>query len=297
MFDWNDLKYLLAVARHQSTTAASRALQVNQSTVQRRLVELEKGLGQALVQRQNTGYKITAFGERLIPLAQQVEQAVAALTLHVETFQREVSGIVKVTCPEPIVLRITQSNLLDRFNERYPDLKVEFVISDKYLDFAKGEVDIALRSGDNEDSALVGRMVGESLWAVYASRKYIARRGQPDSEEDLAQHDWIGLDDSMAKHRASVWLQSAGLQSRVVARNNSMLGLVNSAKAGIGLAPLPTALGDSEQDLVRILGPIPAMTRLWRVLTTPELRHTPRVAALFDYLIDEVETLRPIITG
>jgi DNA-binding transcriptional LysR family regulator len=55
MFDWNDLKYLLAVARHQSTTAASRALQVNQSTVQRRLVELEKCLGQALVQRQSTG--------------------------------------------------------------------------------------------------------------------------------------------------------------------------------------------------------------------------------------------------
>jgi DNA-binding transcriptional LysR family regulator len=75
-----------------------------------------------------------------------------------------------------------------------------------------------------------------------------------------------------------------------------MLGLVNSAKAGFGLAPLPTALGDSESDLVRVLGPIPAMTRLWRVLTTPELRHTPRVAALFDYLVDEVDSLRPIIT-
>jgi DNA-binding transcriptional LysR family regulator len=297
MFDWNDLKYLLAVSRHQSTTAASRALEVNQSTVQRRLVELEKCLGQALVQRQNTGYKITAFGERLIPLAQQVEQAVAALTLQVQTFQREVSGVVKMTCPEPIVLRITQSHLLDRFNERYPDLKVKFVISDKYLDFAKGEVDIALRSGDNEDGTLVGRMVGESLWAVYASRKYIERRGQPNSESDFEKHEWIGLDETMAKHRASVWLQSAGLQSCVIARNNSMLGLVNSAKAGIGLAPLPTALGDSESDLVRVLGPIPAMTRLWRVLTTPELRHTPRVAALFDYLVDEVDTLRPIITG
>lgn len=297
MFDWNDLKYLLAVARHQSTTAASRALQVNQSTVQRRLVELEKCLGQALVQRQSTGYKITAFGERLLPLAQQVEQSVAALTQQVETFRREVTGVVKMTCPEPIVLRITQSNLLDRFSERYPQLRVEFVISDKYLDFAKGEVDIALRSGDNEDSTLVGRMVGESLWAVYASPRYIARRGQPNGEADLAQHDWIGLEESMTKHRVSMWLQSAGLQSRVVARNNSMLGLVNSARAGIGLAPLPTALGESEKDLVRVLGPIAAMTRLWRVLTTPELRHAPRVAALFDYLVDEADSLRPIITG
>ena len=49
--------------------------------------------------------------------------------------------------------------------------------------------------------------------------------------------------------------------------------------------------------VVRVLGPIPELTRIWRVLTTPELRHTPRVSALFDFLVDEVDTLRPIITG
>ena len=68
-------------------------------------------------------------------------------------------------------------------------------------------------------------------------------------------------------------------------------------KSGIGLAPLPTALGDAEADLVRVLGPIPELARIWRVLTTPELRRTPRVAALFDFLVDEVDALRPIITG
>jgi len=51
------------------------------------------------------------------------------------------------------------------------------------------------------------------------------------------------------------------------------------------------------RDLVRVLGPIPELTRIWRVLTTPELRRTPRVAALFDFLVDEVDALRPIITG
>ena len=158
MFDWNDLKYLLAVARHQSTTAASRALEGNQSTVQRRLAELERCMGQALVQRHPSGYRLTAFGEQLLPLAQQVEQTVAALTQHVEAFQREVSGVVRVTCPEPLMYRINNSTLLDRFHTRYPGLQVEFVMSDKYLDFAKGEVDIALRSGDTEDNALVGRV-------------------------------------------------------------------------------------------------------------------------------------------
>ena len=297
MLDWNDLKYLLAVARHQSTTAASRALEVNQSTVQRRLVELERCLGQALVKRHPSGYRLTAFGEQLLPLAQHVEQAVAALTQHVDTFQREVSGVVRITCPEPLVVRINNSTLMDRFRARYPALQVEFVMSDRYLDFANGELDIALRSGDTEDGALVGRKVGDSLWAVYASRKYIERRGRPDRVEDLERHDWVGFDDSMPHHRATQWLRQVAPNAHVVARNNSVLGLIQSVKAGIGLAPLPTALGDSEPELVQVLGPIPALTRIWRVLTTPELRRTPRVAALFDFLVDEVDALRPIITG
>lgn len=297
MFDWNDLKYLLAVARYQSTTAAGRALGVNQSTVQRRLCELERCIGQALVQRQTTGYRLTAFGEQLLPLARQVEQDVAAISQQVETFQREVSGVVRMTCPEPLVYRISNSTLMDRFHTRYPALHVEFVMSDKYLDFARGEVDIALRSGDTVDGALIGRKVGDSLWAIYASPKYIARRGQPDGAEDFERHHWIGFDDSMANHRAAQWLLKWAPAENVVARINSILGLVSSAKSGLGLAALPTALGNSEPDLVRVLGPIPELARIWRVLTTPELRHTPRVAALFDFLVDEVDALRPILTG
>ena len=76
-----------------------------------------------------------------------------------------------------------------------------------------------------------------------------------------------------------------------------MLGLLNSVRASIGIAPLPTALGDAEPELVRVLGPIPELARIWRVLAHPDLRHTPRVAAFFDFIVDEIETLRPIITG
>jgi DNA-binding transcriptional LysR family regulator len=60
---------------------------------------------------------------------------------------------------------------------------------------------------------------------------------------------------------------------------------------------LPIALGDAEPDLVRVLGPVTELTRIWRLLTTRELRRTPRVAAFFDFIVDEIETLRPIITG
>jgi hypothetical protein len=63
------------------------------------------------------------------------------------------------------------------------------------------------------------------------------------------------------------------------------------------VAPLPIALGDAEPDLVRVIEPVADLTRIWRLLTTPELRRTPRVAAFFDFIVSEIETLRPIITG
>lgn len=296
-FDWNDLKYLLAVASHGSTTSAGRALHVNQSTVQRRLAELERCFGQALVERRPTGYRLTPLGAQLQPLAEQVELAASALSQQLEVFQREVSGTVRLACPEPLVYRLNQSMLLQHFRKRYPGLQVEFVMSDKYADFAQGAVDIALRSGDTHDNALVGRKVGDSLWAVYASPAYLERRGTPQCEADLAGHEWVGFDETMSQHRAALWLQQLVPSAHVVARNNSVLGLLYSAKAGVGLAPLPTALGHSEPDLVQLLGPIPELTRIWRVLTTPALRRTPRVAALFDFLVSEVEALRPIITG
>jgi len=296
-FDWDDLKHLLAVARHGSTLAAGRALGVDQSTVQRRLAELERRIGQALVRRQPNGYRLTEFGMALLPHAERIEQAVIAFEQHIATATADVAGVIRVTCPEPIVFRITQSTLLERFRALHPALQVQFVMSDKYVDLLKGEADVALRSGDTDDGELVGRKIGDSIWAIYASQAYIERHGRPQRLEDLAQHALVGFDETMAKHRIAAWLHNVAPNATVAARSNSVLGLVYSAKAGVGVAPLPIALGDAEPDLVRVIEPVAELNRIWRVLTTPELRRTPRVSAFFDFIVSEIETLRPIITG
>lgn len=297
MFDWDDLKHFLAVARNGSTLAASRALGVDQSTVQRRLTELERRLAQALVKRHTTGYRLTEFGQAMLPHAERVESAMAAFEHAVVAARNDLTGVVRVTCPEPIVNRLTQSSLLERFHAKYPGLRVEFVISDRYVDLLNGEADVALRSGDTDDGDLIGRKIGNSYWAVYGSTRYLQQHGRPASVEDLKDHALVGLDDSMSNHRAAEWLRGVAPGGRVVARNNSILGLVYSAKAGLGLAPLPTAIADAESDLECVLGPIDELTRIWRVLAAPDRRHTPRVATFFDFVVDEIESLRPIITG
>ncbi|MEO7853308.1 MAG: LysR family transcriptional regulator [Rubrivivax sp.] len=297
MFDWNDLKHFLALAHHGSSLAAGRALGVDQSTVQRRIAELERKLGLALVKREPTGYRLTEFGTSMLSTAEAVGQAVANFEQQARAGRYTAVGVVRVTCPEPIELRLSTSSLLERFHARYPQLRVEFVMSDRYIDLMKGEADLAMRSGDTDAGELIGRKIGDSLWALYASESYVARHGRLVSLDDLGQHPLIGFDESLAEHRTATWLNSVAPKARMAARTNSVLGLVYSAKAGLGIAPLPIVLGDAEPELVKLLGPIDELTRIWRVLVAPEMRHTPRVAALFDFLCEEIDALRPIITG
>lgn len=297
MFDWNDLRFLLAVASEGSTIAAARILGVNQSTVQRRLVALETRLGQRLVERRPSGYQLTEFGAAILPQAQDVALAIDRFAQSVQEQGRAPGRVVRVTCPEPVAFRLTRSGLIDKFHATHPGLTIEFVLNDRYVDLAKGEADVALRSGDTEDNVLVGRKIADSLWALYASRAYVDQFGAPASVEALATHPLIGFDASLSKHRIATWLKDVAPGAKYAARNTSVLGLIYAAKAGVGVAPLPMSLGDAEPDLVRVLGPIAELTRAWRILTHPDQRHSPPVAALFDFILRETDALRPILTG
>ena len=297
MFDWSDLRFFLAVASEGSTIAAAKSLGVNQSTVQRRLANLEARLGERLVERLPSGYKLTELGAELLPVAKQVGTAAQLFEHRLAELGRANVGIIRVTCPEPIAYRLNECGILDRFHMEHPGLKVEFVLSDQYVDLTKGDADVALRSGDTDDNVLVGRKIADSLWAVYASRQYIERTGAPASIAELKNHPLIGFEENMTKHRMMQWLKDVAPGATFSARNTSVLGLIYAAKAGVGVAPLPMALGDAEDDLVRVFGPVPELTRAWRILAHPDQRHTARISAFFAFIQKESDALRPILTG
>lgn len=232
----------------------------------------------------------------LLPFAKRREETILELQRHIKDKTRDLTRTIRVTCPEPLVARIMKSPLLERFNARHPGLKIEFVSSDRYLDLSKGEADVAFRSGDTDDE-LIGRKIAESLWAVYASKDYIARNGQPNQIDELTNHPLVAFDETLSTHRVLTWLKDVTPQANFVSRHNSVLGLVSAIKSGIGIGFLPTALGDAESELVRLMGPIPELTRSWRMLAHPDLRRTPRVAALFDFIVDESALLKSIFTG
>ena len=138
-FAWDDLRHFLAFARAGSMQAAARALGVNQSTVQRRIVELEGSVGHRLVERHLGSYRLTELGEKLRPAAEGVEAAVASFERHLAACDKGLTGTVRVTCGSSLASCLRQTPLIDAFHARYPGLRVELVISERYVDLSKGE--------------------------------------------------------------------------------------------------------------------------------------------------------------
>lgn len=295
VFEWNDLRYFLAVARAGSTLAAARMLGTSQSTVHRRLAELETRIGRKLVKRSATGYQLTELGQRLLPYAERAEDAIAAFERHSLAADTDLTGSVRVTCSSTMADRLAKSPLMDAFHARHPGLRVELVITDRYLDLSKGEADIAIRTGEALDDALIGRKIAEVPWAVYATRSYIERHGRPERPEDIEDHFVVAFDGEIANYAAARWLRSVAPRARIAARSDSWPAFIATVKSGVGLGPLPIHHGDREKQLVRLIDTAPGLLSEFWLLVHPDMRHTPRVRAFFDYVVAELKGFRALL--
>jgi DNA-binding transcriptional LysR family regulator len=295
MFDWNDLRYFLAIAREGSTQAAGAALKVNPSTVQRRLAALEEGIGGKLIERHRTGYRLTDLGQQALDHAEAMEASVAAVERLVKTAETELTGAVRITCPEADMYRLLTPSL-ERLRAEYPNLRVEFVMTERRLDLSKGEADIALRGGPPGDDSLIGRKIGDVSWHVYASRAYVERHGKPSRPEEIAQHSVIVCVGQLLEAAQVRWFRAHVAEAHIVARSHSVLSMLPAVKSGIGLALLPYPVGTPEEELVRVLDLPAEFNQPITLLVHPDLRNVPRVRAVFDFLVGEIDQLRPLLT-
>jgi DNA-binding transcriptional LysR family regulator len=295
--NWDDFRFFLAVGRNRSTKAAAKSLRVNQSTVHRRLDELEGRLGQQLAIRSSTGYRLSELGQDVFKYATRMEKLADSFERHVWAWGQEYVGTVRVTCPEALAPRLARSGLIGRFNAKFPDIRVELVMSDKVVNLAKGEADVAIRGLSSADKALFGRKIADTRWAIYGSPSYAEGHKRIRAIRDINDHDVVTFGDALRNHPTNRWLHSVAPSCRIAARADSLFALLMAAKSGVGLAPIPIIIGDAEPELVRLIGPIPDLSTPFYLLMHRDMRKTPRVRAFFDFFVGELPSLRPIIAG
>lgn len=291
MFDWNDMKTFLAVAREGSALGAARTLGVNQTTVVRRTEALEESLGLKLFERGQSGSRLTQAGRDLLQEAERMEAAAESLAHRAAGHRRGAGGTLRVTATE-MLANVAITPALMAFKAIYPDIVVELVATDRPLDIAAGEADIALRADEVVTDDLVGRRVAEFPHALYASRDYLLARGIPGSIEDLRGHDIVVGQGVSAPLPGVTWLldQLPGVEP--VVRSNSLPQMLQTLKAGLGVGPFGCLAGDLEPDLVRWTPPLPEVRPVTWIVTRREIKDTPRVRAFMDFFVPHMIELQ-----
>jgi DNA-binding transcriptional LysR family regulator len=284
MFDWNDLRHFLAVARSGSTLAAAKEMDVNQTTVARRIAALEAAMGTALFERSRHGYRLTAHGEEIVATAERVEAEMAGLIERFAAEDRKASGILRLTAPETLATRVVMP-ILGEFRRAFPDVSVDVIVELRQLDLARGEADVAIRAApDLTSSAIFGRKLFDLRWAIFCSRDIAEHHGMPGGPADIARFPVVQSDGPIRQLPAYRWLDAAAAGASVPCRCNKIEEMVSAGVAGLGLVLLPAMAGAMEPGLVRCFPPIAdVVTPIW--LVAPErLRAAPRLRALMDFL-------------
>lgn len=280
MFDWQDLYVFTVLARTQSLSAAARELGVEHATVGRRVDALEKALGLRLVDRLPRSRPLTEAGHALNRIARAMPGIAGQVHQLARAASIDIAGTVRVSAPPSLAIYSLAPRIAE-LRQRHPDLNVVLLPSLSMAALDKGEADIALRTVRPEEDAMIRRKVGTVRFALYASLGFGKRPA----------HQWsfIAYDERHDSLPQQGWLHQLRQHRPVVFAASDLLSQQVAARAGVGAVVLPTTVGDHDPALERLPTGSEAPARdLW-LAVYPDLRRSPAVKAVMDFLVHCIE--------
>ena len=287
MDDWQDLKFLLALVERGSLPAAAEALDVNRTTVSRRIASLEQRLGVKLVQKVGRSLVPTDAGFETLEVAERVAGEMRGLERRLAGRDEGLSGIVRLAMTPAVAPLIAGDLAL--LSDRHPDLVLEVSTSYQTENLELMEADIALRLTDDPPPDLVGRKIAEPKLAVYAGRETLLARGASEISYVAGGQVGFGIDE---------WIRETyDAQPRMVLRTDSMALQMAMVARGVGIAMLPCYVAAANEQLVRVSEPLRGdMPALW-LLYHPRQRRMRRIRVVADSLIESAGKLRAVFEG
>ena len=274
--NWHDLRYLLAANRENSFAGAARQLGVNETTVARRIVEMETKIGAQLLERTRSGLHPTEAGLIATQSAENVEIEIQKMCSTISGSDQIVAGLVRVTAVPLIVNRVLVP-ALPQLLSKYPQLKVELIAEAKDLSPTRRETDIALRFGKpGRESRAVFRQLGVLRYAVYQSL-----------ENPSPATSWIQYENRMNSLPQQRWIDQYLKKNKYpspVMTASDAEAVIRGITAGLGRSLLPCAIADREPDLARVEEvEIDLSRELWLMVHT-DLRYLARIKVVMKWL-------------
>ena len=289
-FDWNHARAFLVTAREGSLSAAARSLGTTQPTLGRQVAAFQAELGVTLFERVGRGLELTEAGASLAETIAPMAEAARHVSLTASGQSQSVEGLVRITASE-IYAAYLLPPMLGTLREAAPGLTIEIIATNRVTDLRRREADVAIRNARPSDPELFARKVTDAHAAFYATTGYIDRIGRPSALPDLARADFIGFDDTdgMMAYLAEFGLTLTARNFPIV--SESHVAQLGAARSGLGIAILPTDVGDAEPGLRRVLPDGPLITFPIWLVAHRELRTARRVRVVFDHLAEGLERL------
>lgn len=192
MYSLNELETFIAIVENKGIHAAASVQQVSPATVSLRLSKLEKALSTVLVFRDSRKFGLSPAGEVFYQRVGDILEALRDAEYQIGARGSSVSGILRVTMPPWVFSKFVMPKLME-FEQAYPDLKLDFLINDQFVNVVEDKQDVAIRVGKLADSGLLARKLANNSRLLCAAPEYLARAGHPRSVDDLANHRWVVL--------------------------------------------------------------------------------------------------------
>lgn len=291
--DWGDFRVVLALAESGSVAGAARALQLDTSTISRRLVALEEAIGAPLFLRSPRGLTATREGEVMTSAAREMAESVRKGCLQVKAARQGTEGHVRITTVNSLVAELVP--VLGKLKQDYPKLHVEVLANDEIADLARGEADIALRMVRPSELDLVTRQVSEYGWGLYAPPSYIEKHGMLQSVEDLRQHRLVPYSEKLAGP-AMRWFETFLSSNQSVARAGSPESACAIALASDAIALLPIYWADQQAAVQRIFEKPVHFNTVWLAMHE-SAKDAVRIRVVADALVEFLEDQRETFSG
>lgn len=296
MFDWNDLRFFLEVARARSLSAAARKLGVNHTTVARRVQSLEGSLRTRLFEKTPSGYLLTSTGTDLLKQAEKIESANLAVAESVGGQNAVLTGNVRLGVPEGFGTQFIAPRLKD-FYRRYPGIDLELVAGPQFLSISKREVDLAVTLSRPQVGRLIARKLTDYALKLYATRDYLKRHAPIRDVEDLRGHTLIGYIDDLIYAPQLRYLDEILPDARVKLRSSSINAQVAAAESGLGLSVLHCFGASQRKALQVVLREQIAVKRSFWLSMHQDLRHIRRVNAVWEWMLETVAQNQKLLLG
>ncbi len=281
--NWDDIKIFLEVARSERLSEAAKRLNIDASTISRRLHKLEENVACKLFERTIDGHILTPEGERLLRSACKMEQDAYNALNDIKNRNKPNAGLVRIGVTEAFGNFFIARNLSE-LQQNFPDIKIDILQFSRFVKISRNEADIAIAVEKPKSTSMIVAKLCDYKLQLYAHPNYLKKLAQPLTLNNLNQQQWVSYVDNLLFTEQLDYLKDITHKVIPHFRSTSVVSQFSAIKSGLGIGILPCFLADTDNTLVKLFSADINIIRSFYLVTHPESKRLSQVATVWEYL-------------